>query len=379
MHKTLGQTKFINNVCLVQLIGILSLFSCLPRTAISDVPSREEIVMCLRHQESLVETAQGEFTVTYLPTDPANIPAIKDVCRRRGKGDAYNSYIRSTEQAERMSYSQVEWRKGEKGRVERIPLKGESGTKKIRAFDGQFVRSLTDQSAEVRGIIDTAETANWFDTDRVALFSLVYEYMGDPYSRIIANNPSVGINQLQVDGETMTEVHVNDVARDGFSHVLVFDADKRVIRRDTYAPGRSPDPDESVMYQRARLSEYRSYDHASGETIWFPNRVDYFNYVGETADGTPISYAGKTVEIESVDFNTKIPDDIFVVEFPEGARVYDRVKGLGWVDSGDPHLSGDDTPSGKWLMLGNGIIAVGMVLLVAYVYIRRRKSAFRGR
>src|SRR5690606_20340373 len=87
---------------------------------------RAHIVEALRHNEGLVRSAKCEFTWEVAPTDPGMAPLIRQVFADRGAPEEAVHYHTSKKAAEKQSYKAVWWRDGQKERVERYPLNGDT-------------------------------------------------------------------------------------------------------------------------------------------------------------------------------------------------------------------------------------------------------------
>jgi len=54
--------------------------------------------------------------------------------------------------------------------------------------------------------------------------------------------------------------------------------------------------------------------------------------MGNLPDGTPVDFMADVLTIRRIDLNVDIPDDEFIIRFPPGARIWDGLAGLGYID-----------------------------------------------
>ncbi|MHC4166440.1 MAG: peroxiredoxin family protein [Planctomycetota bacterium] len=294
--------------------------------------TREAIVVWLSRQESLVRSMECTFETNRSPTRPENIPLIDEVCRRLGKK---NRYI-FTEEGTKTHDAVTRWRrKGVKERWDRFRLAapGSDVSSEIPfntlAFDGQIIRSMSFRDEGTAGSIDTIEGAHWHSFTRTDPYSFIYEYGGVPYSTIISRGRDFDISTVVDDGRTLTRVSVGHPDFDWRSFVLLFDQEHRLVERQNIVKlGSDPAP---RLYARHVFSDYRKHEDASGETIWFPHRAVYHHYMGNLPDGTPVEYFSEATTIKNTKFNVDLSDDIFVIQFPRGAKIWDGITGFGWI------------------------------------------------
>jgi hypothetical protein len=246
------------------------------------------------------------------------IALIEQHCRKTGQSP--DRYIYTKENAARSTYVLHWWRTGGKERFDRFPsfeaMNG-PGAKPIEseAFDGQLTRAyntLTRPNAaegvEIQGSIRSGKGA-LLGSDRYP-FGFLYEYGESRYSELLAKARDAQV--LEVDGKTKVTFGAFE---------LVFAPDGTLLKRYKIAKG--PGDPAPRIYERHSFSGYRTYRAASGESILFPSEVDCDGVLGMTGDGQLIVYSREHIQVNSLQFNHKIPDDVFVIQFPEGCEVRD--------------------------------------------------------
>lgn len=348
--------------------------------ALGDVPTRESIVQSLRHQETLVRSAVIEFEVSYHPTRSDQVGLIHQFGRRHGVFKEVTRAILTQEVANQKAYGVRWWRKGEKERVEKFrqgKVVGESADS-IEVYDGQFVRRLNRSNGQETGTISTAHSSAWKRTDRLTPFSLIYEWTSIPYSDIVEHGRNYDVTLVPGNGPRFAKVMVGHPTNERRSFMLGFDAEWRIVERETYGPLLFMRDRHDALHKRSEFSDYRRHtDDSSGEAIWFPYRSISQFYLGETPEGTPIPYLAREVNTRRADFNRDIPDDMFVVSFPADADVWDDINTPGgWLGPDDP-LRQPDRGTGRWrvILIAVNVLAVLAIGVVLGVYQwRKRKS-----
>jgi hypothetical protein len=102
-------------------------------------------------------------------------------------------------------------------------------------------------------------------------------------------------------------------------------------------------------------------------------------YAGQLADGRQVEYTNGTYLIKDIKFNVELPDDLFKLDLPSDAKIYDGVAGHGWLPAGSDAAFWTDPPVQRkgtgWYVVG-GIIGLLLVVGVgAYMMYRRRRIA----
>lgn len=361
-------------VPMVAAFSAVSLFATQRCMSSQSLPSQSEVVLWLRHQEDQVRSAKFHFREVVLPTPIEWIPLIKVASTfRRGPGSE-SAYIVTEEQARAMSYERKWFRSGSKEYCETRNLDSSSTNPTVYAFDGEVVRVLHTQDGQLMGAISTPAKQHWLDSDRDTPYDFFYYFMGDRLSGIVERGSGYSVDSVLHDGRPMTQVSVAHSTRPGFRFVLSFDERRLLTRNDIYRPEITA-PTTSSLYHRIDLSDYKAWDDPSGETVWYPYRIESVYFVGATPDGREAPWRKSIFHIESAEFNSDVPDSTFVLGFPPGVRVWDDITGLGWIGDGGPQTGGSPVASRSWVqwvfLLGN-ILVVGV--LVAFVVVRRRRS-----
>jgi hypothetical protein len=140
------------------------------------------------------------------------------------------------------------------------------------------------------------------------------------------------------------------------------------------------DPAER-LYQKHVFADYRPHEDPSGETIWFPYQAVYTYHVGNLRDGTPVECNTDTIIVKRIAFNTEIPEERFVLSFPEGTTVYDWSKGPETLETGKTPVAFPASGVSPLASRGNlswwvlvAAVACIMLLLGAMVFRRRLAS-----
>jgi hypothetical protein len=238
-----------------------------------------------------------------------------------------------------------------------------------KAFDGNVVRTLGQSVDGPIAFIDSAETGHFSNANRLEPFAFLFEYINEPYSQLIQTSPDCRVSSRRyhdTDGLEVSFVHPKFLY---MRFVLVLDEKYRLVQRDEIMQ-RTGDK-EPRLYERHEFTDYKAYDDPSGEQIWFPSHALYRYYMGNMPDGSPVNHTTKQIEITSLEFNVNIPDDVFTLDIPKNARVYDRLTGRGWLDKEPARMahSASRTRSNLWL-IGAGIALP--LFIIALYYLRRR-------
>jgi hypothetical protein len=286
----------------------------------------DAIVRRLAQPERLVRSCECLLGYRSDPTSPEMIALIKEHCRKTG--DSPDRYIWTKEEAARDQYVLHWWRRDDKERFDRFPTfeaMNQPGAKPTEsdAFDGKLTRAFNTESGPKRtkGPVYCSIRSgkgNLLMIDRYP-FSFLYEYGDRRYSELLTH--ALDAQVLEVDGQTKVT----------FSHVaggpvfeLVFGKDGSLLRRYKIAKAPFDHDREPRVHERHSFSGYRIYRAASGESIWFPSKVDFEGVLATTGDGRLIVTSRVHVEVNSLQFNHQIPDDVFVIQFPEGCVVHDQ-------------------------------------------------------
>jgi hypothetical protein len=288
-------------------------------------PALDAIVKRLDKQERLVKSCECLLSYRTDPTSPEMIPLIEEHCRKTGQ--SRDRYIPAKQNAARESHVLHWWRHGDKERFDRFrsfEAMNASGAKPLEseAFDGKLTRTFNTETGPygtkgpVYCSIRSGKEA-LLTIDRYP-FAFLYEYGDRRYSELLAQARDAQI--MEVDGQTkvtFTRAHGR-----GSELELVFAADGSLLNRYKIAKG--PRDAAPRIYERHSFSGYRTYQAASGESIWFPSEIDFEGVLGTTGDGRLIVYSHEHVQVNSLQFNHQIPDEVFVIQFPEGCEVHDR-------------------------------------------------------
>ncbi len=336
--------------------------------------TREGVAAWLRHGEGLVKSAECSFEIHQWVTKADDIPAIREACRNRGNEKDYLSYVYN-EHDSRVRNNLIHWwRKGEKERNETfIPGDdSEGGKPSTTAFDGQIVRTLGHHEDGIRGSIESIRGAAWNAINRIDPFSFLYQFQNLCYSEIIAKGPEFNCYFIERAGEKYTRVSVAHPKFQWCSFVLEFDNQNRLIERQIIRKvEHDPKP---RLHEKHRFFDYKAYQDASGETIWFPHRGEYSYYLGPLNNGGVVEYSSKTIRVRDIKFNVDIPDEKFVLAFPKNAKIYDGLTGAGWLEeSVKPSLW--DPPKSNWWRVPLVVICVLFLMAVVVIIIWKKRRA----
>ena len=151
----------------------------------------------------------------------------------------------------------------------------------------------------------------WGSHNRHYPFSFLYEYQTTKYSDIVQNATDFSIKALprKTPGHIQISLGHPEIPTKAF--VLRFDEKRRLVERRLI--NHFPDEPRPRLSQKHVFSNYEKYEHSSGEPIWFPQKAVYHFYAGVLADGTPVEYWAKVIEVNELEFNVEIPDEVFVL------------------------------------------------------------------
>jgi hypothetical protein len=306
--------------------------SLVSKTSIA-APSRTEVVAWMRHQEELVRTAECAFTVRRHATSPDMIPHIHEVMKTRTDGSSSENYIVQPDVADLQSFEARWWRRGLQERVETRALSQDHVGQpwfadRIQLFDGSQFRMLTVRPNPPLGQINSPD--KWTAINRPYPFAILYYFQDRPYSSIVATGQQFASSLSQGVNGSYISVHVRHPDFDFRSFTFTFDEERRLIERELLVKlGRDP---TERLYETHIFTSYEPHTDGTGETIEFPHKVVYHQYLERLPNGIAPEYTAQTITIEDIKFNVEIPDELFTLEFPAGTRVYDEVSGLGWLD-----------------------------------------------
>ncbi len=298
--------------------------------------TRERVAEWLRYQEGQVHSARFVFEVTHSVTPPGSVSLIREACRNRGQENDYVHYLVTDEFVARNNGVVQWWRKGVAERSDRYPYSDAKSAFDANApvlttaFDGQVVRALGKTGTGLAGSINTVDGADWNRDNRVGPYSLIYEWYGTPYSKVVADAADFKMSPVVRDGKSYTEVTLLANKTDWLTAVLLLDENRRIVERQVY--GKLDKEPAARLWEKVIISDYQSIKDAGGETIWFPRQAVYHRFCGALANGTPVEYSAETLRIREIALNIDIPDSKFVLTFPPGTRIYDGMTGLGFLD-----------------------------------------------
>ena len=341
--------------------------------------TREALTSLLQHQESIVRSVECQFTSSRSVTPQMAIPLIRAVCRDQGREEEYARYVYTSDTVNAQSYAAHWWRQGQKERTERFaiapdsPLEHSDRFRKISVFDGETIREAAYSEEGVLGSIQSSD--RWYSVNRTHPVSLLYEFQNKPYSDLLARSQHCDVSVVDRNGESYTRVffyHPDFHSLDSSSFVLLFDKNDLLVERDVIL--KFPRNRQPRVYETHTFSDYQEHSDRSGEQIRFPNRAVYHYYVGDLPDGTHVEYTSETIEIADIKFNVPIPERKFVLEFPKGARVYDELHKIGWLDraAGRAKSAAEVTrpmTNRRWVMITCNLL---LVVLIAIIVWRRR-------
>jgi hypothetical protein len=293
---------------------------------------RAALVAQLRHQESLVRSAECEFECRRHPTRPEMIRRLRQFAGKDEK--IFQRYLLTEEMARQRSYTVHWWRKGVKERLEtRQATAPADRPPVIKAFDGNVVRTVGQQAGSSKASITTTEKAHWNSAQRTHPYAFLFEYLDHPFSKLVEKGKDFEYSTVQADGKTLERVRIADPENPAaLSFVLFFDSDRRLVERQMWRLRRA----EKVKYIRERMvfENYTAYPEASGDTIWLPHKVHHHYYIEPLPDGSPIEWTWETITIHKIAFNVEIPDALFVPTLPPETQVRDDISGQGNIPVG---------------------------------------------
>jgi hypothetical protein len=320
--------RFGNRNCSTTILVALSVITIGARSIRGDGPidpARDAIVQRLAQQERLVKSCECLLTYRTDVADPKMVPLIQAQCRKLGARPS--QYLITKEVAALNSFVAHWWRRGIKERCDEYRSfedMAKPGTIPTRsdAYDGTVARSYNQSrihsasSARLEGSIRRSD--RWLAENQAYPFAFVFEFMHVPYSELIRLSTDVKITETA--GRTTVALTHPTFKQRRF--VLVFDRDGSLRQRDVITK-RARDLAPGI--ERHSFSAYRQYRNAFGETVSFPSQADYDYTLGMADDGQLIVYQHVHIDVNSFQFNQQITDETFVIQFPEGCNVVDRV------------------------------------------------------
>jgi hypothetical protein len=297
----------------------------------------EPIVAWLRTQEQLVETMYCEFTDIELPTDADVYGLISEINRQRGAPHEDGNYMLQTDRRTKVRW----WRKNGMERFENVIRDNRTSKSEhnITVYDGNYIWAIwtggTRGTGSRKGQINSGEF--WNNINRIDGYSIVYDFYKTPYSELLVRSPRTICREVD-NGKW----HVS-FQQPNSRHMridLFFGTDRNLQERRLFHK-LGYDIDQR-QYESHEFHDYRTFPHASGETIYFPTRVIYKYFLGYTSDGPLAEYKRRIVTFDKILFNTPISDKVFELQFPRGTHVSDERAGFDqtveWVETGGSGL-----------------------------------------
>ncbi len=304
--------------------------------------TQQEIASKLASDEALAVTAHATVEYRVIPTAAEVIPKIQRIIRELhpDSPDQWNAFVYNEQDALVRSRDIEWWRKGDRERVDVFAsdvsksFEGPHADKmSYEAFDGSIVRTYAKYPDEVRGAIGSMESTDRNQVNRNLPFSFLHEYVMTPFSDIIRDSPNFAVTRASDKVKELVEVSFSHPAFTAHSFVARFDEDTRLVERDLYIRT-SADPDsdsEQRLYTRTNFADYELFTAQDGSLIWFPTLVEEHFFLDDPTGGDPVEYHSVRAHVYDIEFNAEIENDWFVLEFPKGARIYDKLTGLGWL------------------------------------------------
>lgn len=355
----------------LSVFAIASLSCCASLSAQEiRLDSRSAVVNWLRHQEEIVRSSQCEIEVKVSGPRPEMKKLIEDVCRLERK----TNYYMISEQSERKnSYAAKWWRDGVKERYTKVKM---DGSIEDIAFDGQTVRTLVRKEGDRRGAVDTIESANWSNTNRLHPYSLIYLYYERPYSEVVERGTDFKLTQGRHNNQMLTRVQVSEPKEPTFSVVLFFSKDGRMVERQVIR--KLPDDRQRFVREIHILSKFESFPSRTGESIQFPRHATYRYNMGVHPNGTLVEYMTEEIDIRDIQFNIDIPKETFQLRIPRDVEVYDSITGLGLLKPGHrpDALFPEEVNRRRWIAIV--LVMLAAIVTAAVVWQARRRRAMAG-
>lgn len=338
---------------------------CLAADPSETTPNKAALVRHLRQQESLLNSMECEMTYWREATRDEEIPRIERVLTTRHQEGDLTSFVITGENAESWGGTIRWFRKGQKERIEKNRA-GADDVVETKAFDGNVVRQLSSgDRGYPMGSISDITGGHWKSTERRTPFGFLFEFAMQPFSTVLSEGRDFRINPVS---SPPGDWAVGFRHSDGLWFRLLVDDQFRIVQRDNIFRFDRNNPPR--ISQRFQFRDYERFADASGESVWLPKRVDIDLCCGEL-DGRPVVYTTEHYELNEVAINPDLPDDLFVLSFPEGANVWDDLSGMGWIQQEEASTSAVGPPtdptarpvSRRWWRVA--IVAVGLAAIAA--------------
>jgi hypothetical protein len=361
--------------------SLIFFFVLFPSRLCGAEESQKELSTRLRHEFELIKSMECTRECVHSTTSRETVDLIRELQKtsRYAQSSPLEQMVFSEKDAEIRSYRQKWWRKGAQERGETFDRSDEVKTaepKTTYAFDGVLHRTVSapDSSGIIMASISTPKNAHWY-ADRNTPLAWLYAFAEVPYFEIVAKASKFQAEHLPEQKRVKYVVHPpgNNLQLKGYSFVLFFDEVGRLVERQLWyprMPGEKPD-----FCQRHVFEEYRQYPDPSGEIIWFPNRAVLSYILGKLPDGRLVTNAQLTYRILELKFNAEIPDNLFVLQIPKNATVYDGVNGMGFLEPGSALPTAPPSESGNWRRIAViGAMALAVLAVVIVTWRRRQKN-----
>ncbi len=369
---------------------LFTCYACLTATAVLisppascraqyDLPTtREALVQTLRHQEKLVKSAACEYDDIFSPTRPEMASLLKAFYKQRGQDKEAARMIISQDTAKKYSHHVKWWRKGQKERLEEYDPTVAHLLQATTTFNGQVHRILKRDKDITQGYIYSPERSAWLVTNRVHPFSFLFNFYETYFSDIVEKGEGFRLEKLKKDGQDYVVAHVRhplDGRGNGHAYEMYFGKGGLLQERHLLVGPIKNGPQPWRTIEVARFSDYRRKDLPQGEPLWFPHQVTISYYAGQF-EGKMLEWMTETVRIQDIRFNVDIPDEMFTIEFPENARVFDGLTGQEtWLEPGvRPAAVFHPETYGRtrlWRIASASL--VGLILFSVVIVFRRRR------
>lgn len=300
------------------------------------VPSKQQLIEQLRHQEDSIQTCHCVFVVNEKPQSADMKSRIREVLRQRGMEKRIGHYVFDAASPPNGPWEEEWWAKGLKERHHSAKNKSSKPTR-VFAYDGQVIRTVVTGDKSVQATITTPEAASWDGSNNLTPSSLFLAYRGRKWSELIRISRNSHVNKRVVEGREVSELTFdNPIESDTITKLfaMLFDGDNRLVRRTAIGCFGGKDNSNRVL-EVFHFDDYRPTVDAFGQTLWFPFKTVVWYCVGSIADGSPAVWSEVEVLVKKIDFNIDIDDAIFVPELPLGATVKDEIAGVGSIPPED--------------------------------------------
>jgi hypothetical protein len=293
-----------------------------------------EQIEWLEQQASLVRSARCEFRVTTVSPLPAqtlrsNVASTLERAEtpqiwaeRRAALLRHRASTVSSDNIPGDDYHAVWLRKGIHEREERTYLDPEPTAQdsapivQMATIDGEFERMVSRSHGRTFASIMPLNPAR-LRANRLQPYNFAFEYGLLSHAQIVRlsaeRQPAKGKHQ----GKERLEVVVDHPWLWGGKLLMIFDQEHRLVQRDVLTT--SQRTANYALLERYEFFDHKAYDDKGGRMIWFPSTVICQTHTLETPRVQHIT-------IEKIEFNLKIADEKFSLEFPQDAEVYDGVR-----------------------------------------------------